>query len=248
VEGLVNTASSFVCLLNIIDGHVNLTLGPEMHNGHIKIGDAANDKNKRRGWTLRSYFMHTQIHSRSRRRRLRAHPLLLGDLAALRAPLKEPRGADPDPLSPRLGTFPSGNGSIDFVRSMLPSASRHARWRRSLRARSRMVILPGGAGSAPSAACILVTGTAGLPVPAVCNGSSGSVVVAFFLVNALRRLRAWSLVSPAGTRRRGKRAAVRLMARPLRTCLTGFLPSVLVANASSSAMVKPAFLPSVSAS
>src|SRR6266508_2218072 len=36
--------------------------------------------------------------TRPRWRRLRAHPLFVGDLAALRAPLEEPGGADPDPL------------------------------------------------------------------------------------------------------------------------------------------------------
>jgi hypothetical protein len=38
VESLINTASPFVCLLNIIDGHVNSALGPETHNGAKKWG------------------------------------------------------------------------------------------------------------------------------------------------------------------------------------------------------------------
>src|SRR5580704_15555252 len=33
-----------------------------------------------------------------RRRRLRAHPLFVGNSAAIRTPVEEPRGADPDPL------------------------------------------------------------------------------------------------------------------------------------------------------
>ena len=33
-----------------------------------------------------------------RRRRLRSHPLFVGDSASLRAPVEEPGGADPDPL------------------------------------------------------------------------------------------------------------------------------------------------------
>ena len=32
------------------------------------------------------------------RRRLRAHPIFLGSLGALRTPVEEPRGADVDPL------------------------------------------------------------------------------------------------------------------------------------------------------
>ena len=36
--------------------------------------------------------------ARPRRRRFGAHPLFVGDSAALRAPLEEPRSADPDPL------------------------------------------------------------------------------------------------------------------------------------------------------
>jgi len=46
VERLDHPSSSFVCLLNIIDGHVNLALGPETYNGADRIGDAAYDKNK----------------------------------------------------------------------------------------------------------------------------------------------------------------------------------------------------------
>jgi hypothetical protein len=38
---LINTASRFVCLVNIIDGHVNSTLGPETHNGADKTGMGA---------------------------------------------------------------------------------------------------------------------------------------------------------------------------------------------------------------